>query len=268
MIPVLLYHKITGFDVSGTWVTRGQFKQQMKYLYEQGYTTVEPDEWMKNRKKDMAHGAGSKVQGAGRKQVLITFDDGYESFYSRALPILTEYGFKALIFVVTSYIGKKSYWDVNFGTRDKHLDLRELKELRDRGFMIGSHTRTHPDLTRISPDQTRDEILGSKSELEDALGSEVKYISFPFGRHTTRTVDLSLECGYELVFTSSPFVKHEQAVGRTGLYIIDQMPNFKAKVHGSGAFYLAEAHKTRIINSFSRGTWMWKTLNPFTKPRI
>jgi peptidoglycan/xylan/chitin deacetylase (PgdA/CDA1 family) len=261
MIPVLIYHKITGFDVSGTWVTPGQFKQQMKYLYEQGYETVNPRELTKNGEKDI-------TRGARCREVLITFDDGYESFYSRALPILTEYGFKALIFVVTAYIGKKSYWDVNFGTRDKHLDLSELRELRDRGFIIGSHTRTHPDLTKISPDQAKKEILGSKSELEDALGSEVKYISFPFGRYRDRTIDIALESGYKLVFTSTPFVKHQQAVGRTGMYIIDQMANFKAKVHGRGVFYLAEARKAQLINSFSRGTWMWKALNPFSKPRI
>ena len=260
MIPILLYHKVSKFDISGTWVTPKQFDQQMQYLYNQGYTTITPNE------------INSDQLTLHNPELLITFDDGYSSFYSVAFPTLLKYGFRATVFVVTGYIGKKSEWDVNFSKKDRHLDLMQMRELKKSGFTIGSHTRTHPDLTKISIHKVKQELRDSKLELEDKLGEEVQYLSFPFGRCNKLIVDLAMEAGYKLVFTSNPLMKEVlpqdvYIIGRMGVYIIDQLPQFKAKLH-KGVFQLIEARKAQVINSFSRGTWIWKTMNPFYKQDI
>lgn len=253
MTPILLYHKVTNFDVSGIWVTPNQFEQQMQYLYNQGYTTITPYEL---------------TQASDISRILITFDDGYGSFYHKALPVLLKYRFKAVIFVVSKYIGKQNWWDVNLGTRERHLNLEELREIKNYGFIIGSHTRTHQNLTKIPIQRAKEEILNSKYELEDKLADKVLFLSFPFGRYNNSIVELALEAGYKLTFTSNPFVEQYNIIGRIGVYIIDQLPQFKAKLHRNGIFYLAEARKAQIINFFSNGTWMWKTLNPFVKHSI
>ncbi|MBI4722024.1 MAG: polysaccharide deacetylase family protein [Candidatus Stahlbacteria bacterium] len=284
MIPILLYHKISKFDISGTWVTPNQFDQEMQYLYNQGYTTIMPDEIQKSedrrqrtedrgqRTEDRRQMTEDRKPKAESQKLLITFDDGYSSFYSIAFPTLLKYGFRATCFVVTGYIGKKSEWDVNFGKKDRHLDLMQIRELKQYGFVIGSHTRTHPDLTKLSIPKIKQELRDSKLELEDKLGEEVQYLSFPFGRYNKLIVNLAMETGYKLVFTSNPLMKEvlppeNYVIGRMGVYIIDQLPQFKAKLH-KGVFQLIEARKAQVINSFSRGTWIWKTMNPFCKQNI
>ncbi len=265
MIPILTYHKVTNFDVSGAWVTPLQFEQQMRYLYQNGYSTIHPKELL-------THDSQPTTRNL---KVLITFDDGYGTFYQKAMPILLKYGFRALIFIVTDYIGKENLWDVNFGGKKRHLNLKELQELKNMGFTIGSHTKTHPDLTRIPIHKAKEEILNSKIELENKLGEKVHFLSYPFGRYNDTVVKLALESGYKLSFVSNPLANQEGIRGRMGVYIIDGLTHFKAKLQVGNQRsttnnhcsmpYLIEARKSQFINFFSRGTWIWKTLNPFSR---
>ena len=277
MIPILLYHKVINFDISGTWVTPLQFEQQMRYLYENGYTTITPYELISKGASEGSHlpsrlTTHDSQPTTHNPQLLITFDDGYVGFYEKALPTLLKYGFRATIFVVTGYIGKENKWDVRFGTKERHLNLKELQELKNMGFVIGSHTRTHPDLTQIPIYKAREEILNSKSELEDKLGEPVHFLSYPFGRYNKQVLKLAEESGYKISFTSNPFTTHDshltiKVLGRMGVYIIDRLADFKAKLY-NGIPHTVEAKKCQLINFFSRGTWMWKTLNPFSKSCI
>ncbi|MCK4353115.1 polysaccharide deacetylase family protein [candidate division WOR-3 bacterium] len=262
MIPILLYHKIANFDFGGTWVTPHQFENQMQYLYQNGYTTIQPDELLTSHSSPLT------------SSILITFDDGYESFYDKALPILLKYGFRAIIFVITNYIGKENLWDVNIGKKVRHLDWSKLRKLKDYGFIIGSHTMTHPDLTKIKLNQIKKEIFNSKTKLEDGLGEEVNFFSFPFGRHNDTVIKIAYEAGYKLLFISlpkaneplaqNPIVNSQDILGRMGVYIIDSLTDFKIKVQKrKSIYYTFETLKSNIINSFSQGTWIWKTLNPF-----
>jgi peptidoglycan/xylan/chitin deacetylase (PgdA/CDA1 family) len=252
MVPILLYHKVSNFELSGIWITPAQFKHQLKYLYKHKYTTISPNE----------------LYSPPKLKVLITFDDGYQSFYSIAFPFLLKYGFKATIFVITGYIGKENLWDINIGKREKHLSLQELKEIKKYNFVIGSHTRTHPDLTKISFQRAKEELSSSKKELEDKLGEEVKFLSYPFGRYNDAIIEIALEVGYTLTFTSNPLVNQKEVVGRMGISLIDQLPQFKVKLNKSSLFYFAEAKKTQFMNFFSRSTWIWKNLNPLTKHKL
>lgn len=116
------------------------------------------------------------IEGAkpiDRKYFHLSFDDG---FFRSAVPALRRLGIPALMFVVTAAIRPDNTdeftWD-------------ELKSLHSWGFEIGSHTRTHPRLAEVSdPDKLRDEILGSKHDIENHLDAECKYIAWPFGRKT------------------------------------------------------------------------------------
>ena len=116
--------------------------------------------------------------------VVLTFDDGFKNFYTEAFPILNDHGFRATVFLVTDFCGKHNDWAGNPPElpRSEILNWSEVRELSEKGVEFGSHTRTHPDLTRTSDAAMEDEIVNSKSALDDALGSETASFAYPFGR--------------------------------------------------------------------------------------
>ena len=118
------------------------------------------------------------------RAVVLTFDDGFKNFYSEAFPILNDHGYRATVFLVTDFCGKHNDWAGNPPKlpRSEILKWSEVRELSGNGVEFGSHTKTHPDLTRTSAAVLEDEILNSKSALDDALGTETVSFAYPFGR--------------------------------------------------------------------------------------
>src|SRR6476661_6268216 len=109
-VPVLMYHYVrtvtnrldrAGFDLS---VTPLHFAQQMQLLHEKGFHSVTLDDLL---------GAIRGVTKLPPNPIIITFDDGYEDFYTAAFPILNLYGFSATSFVITGKAGQPNYmsWD-------------------------------------------------------------------------------------------------------------------------------------------------------------
>ncbi len=78
------------------------------------------------------------------KHISITFDDGYESVYTNAFPIMEENGLKGIVFPISGYIGKTNDWDVTFGVnKTMHLTKSQLITLSEHGWEIGSHSHSH-----------------------------------------------------------------------------------------------------------------------------
>jgi peptidoglycan/xylan/chitin deacetylase (PgdA/CDA1 family) len=116
----------------------------------------------------------------------ITFDDGYEGNLETAIPLLLKHGIPFTYFVSTDHVlrGKPFPHDVAAGEPLAVNTLADVRELAAAGVEIGAHTRSHADLGSIrSIEQLTDEIAGSKAELEDAIGREVRYFAFPYGLH-------------------------------------------------------------------------------------
>ena len=118
------------------------------------------------------------------KTVVLTFDDGFQNFYTTVFPVLQEYGFKATVFLVTNHCGGYNDWSGNPPRfpRSKLLSWGEIKQLSDHGIEFGAHTRTHPDLTRIDAERVENEIIGSKRKIEDFIGRETRTFAYPFGK--------------------------------------------------------------------------------------
>ena len=178
---------------------------------------------------------------------------------------MNSYSFRGTIFVVTEFVGRKNIWDVNLGYRTFiHLDWADLRSLVKLGFEIGSHTHTHPDLTKISISKAREEITVSKKILEDRLGVGVRYISYPFGRYSETIKEIAWECGYEGgVCLSHPFKSRNDIyeIERMSVYVFDTLTNFRAKLRMYGRCgVIAEKVKGRIVNFFAGATYPLKRL--------
>lgn len=178
-IPIITYHSI---DSSGSVISTSPdvFIRQMGHLSYSGYTAISLRELARSLR------AGVPLDP---KTVVLTFDDGFRNFYTEAFPILSKYRFSATVFVVTDFCGKHNDWPGNPDNfpRTKLLSWKEIKELDARGIEIGSHTRTHQDLTRLSEIEITAELLGSITAIADKLGRKPATFAYPFGKVDVRS---------------------------------------------------------------------------------
>jgi peptidoglycan/xylan/chitin deacetylase (PgdA/CDA1 family) len=138
----------------------------------------------------------------------ITFDDGEQSQFHNALPLLAECGFKATYFVTPGLIG----------TAAKFLGWDDLRALQAAGHSVQSHGWTHKFLTFCSEAELAHELRASKQSLEDNLGSAVEEMSVPGGRWNQRVIEACAAAGYRRVYVSDPWVEAEiggvEVIGR------------------------------------------------------
>jgi peptidoglycan/xylan/chitin deacetylase (PgdA/CDA1 family) len=142
------------------------FARQMRWLRHNGYRTMGLSEMRAAMEGDQDLS----------KTVVITFDDGYQDFYTDALPVMKQCGFTATIFLVT---GRIQDAPVRVEGAD-YLTWREVRELHGAGVRFGSHTVTHPDLRSLGPEEIDYELGYSKETIEQKLGAAVESFSYPF----------------------------------------------------------------------------------------
>ena len=142
----------------------------------------------------------------------LSFDDGFRNVYTNAAPILRKENVPAAVFVCTGLIG--AGWDdtqdfcLNTGRYRGVIEMMQwddLGKLVEDGMEIGSHTRLHARLSDISHDlgRLKNEIMGSKQELEERLGRPCRYISWPFGRRSdvdAVALQMTRKAGYRACF--------------------------------------------------------------------
>jgi len=173
-IPILMYHQISsGPDCM--WVEISDFRAQMQYLHEQGIQTLTLSQ------------AAALLQGNydTSNMVVLTFDDGYDTFYRYAWPILQEFGQTATVFVISGLVGNPDY-----------MNWEQIKFLALQGIEIGGHTLTHPLLPNIDPASAQKEIEQDKKNIEAELGQEISSFCYPTGRYDAQILIMLEESGY------------------------------------------------------------------------
>lgn len=119
---------------------------------------------------------------ARRRRIVLTFDDGGESFLHYAWPELRRRGMTATLFAVSGELGGFNRWDdVHGERRERLLDTEELRSLSAEGVEIGCHSHSHATLTRCPEPQLDVEIGDSRRRLEDAIDGEVLTFCYPYG---------------------------------------------------------------------------------------
>jgi peptidoglycan/xylan/chitin deacetylase (PgdA/CDA1 family) len=172
--------------------------------------------------------------------ISITFDDGLSSILRNALPELKKREIPTTIFIPAANIDNFPKWeqkDQEIYYSDKIMSREEIRELSDRGIEIASHTLHHTDLRNVHSEAAKEELLLSKSILEEITGIEVVSFSFPYGSYNDELINLAFESGYSIVYTTQPEIIYlptkRKVFGRVSVEPDDSLLEFKLKAAGA-----------------------------------
>lgn len=191
-VSILMYHQVGDFtspaNHRSTFCHIRRFKNQMGYLKRMKYKVISLQDAM-----DGLFGGKMLTEHS----VVLTFDDGYQNFMTHAFPVLRQHDFPASVFLVAGLLDGYAKWLSDDGRpAPKLLERSILPELRSGGISFGSHTMTHPFLTRLGHDRLREEIRTSKAVLEDLLEQDIAHFCYPDGDFNDEVVAEVRAAGY------------------------------------------------------------------------
>lgn len=160
--PILLYHHVGDGEGLGRYqVTEQAFQEQMEILQERGYQTI-----------TVAALLEAMLKGASLppKPVIISFDDGNQSVFDAAYPMMRKYGYIGAAYIVANRLDVEGF-----------MGVEDLQTLADSGWEIGSHSMSHLDLAQSHADVRR-EVLHSQLKLQDEVGVPIETFAYPFGQ--------------------------------------------------------------------------------------
>jgi len=168
LIPILMYHSID--DNSKNSVKIESFTKQMTLMKKLGYKSINLCEL-------------EEYKNCNKKVFVVTFDDGYESIYKNALPILKKFNFNGTCFIVYNSIDKYNTWDKNINNFKKMKIMNEdqINQWIKCGNEIGSHTLDHYDLLKLNENDSTDQIAKSRKKINTKFNITIKSFSYPYG---------------------------------------------------------------------------------------
>ena len=190
-VLVLCYHAVAADWPADLAVTPPNFERQVVMMQRRGYRGA------------TFHDAVTHPPWP--KTLAITFDDAFRSVFAYAFPLLAGLDVPATVFVPTRHVatGLPMAWagiDRWVGGAYEHelvgMSWEELETLAQAGWEIGSHTRTHPHLTRLADDELARELRGSRDDCEARLGMRCVTLAYPYGDLDARVVAAAADAGY------------------------------------------------------------------------
>lgn len=210
-VAVLMYHDLTEGETTKAALSVDDFAEQMELLKTNGFQVI--------RMKDYSDFI-LKQQPVPDNAVLITFDDGYESFYKLAFPVLKKHGYPATNFVIVRFV------DERIGVPKMTWD--QMREMQQDGMTFYTHTydshmyvevdkkgNTKPALTALKylPDQDRKEtkeeakqritadLKKAEERLTEELGNTDHIIAFPYGAYNDMVMEVLKSLDINISFT-------------------------------------------------------------------
>jgi peptidoglycan/xylan/chitin deacetylase (PgdA/CDA1 family) len=227
-VLVLCYHAVSPRWASGLAVTPARLEAQLRFLLERGYRGA------------TFHEAVTTPPAA--KTVAVTFDDGFRSVFEHGLGVLDRLGIPGTIFVVTDHVDSSEpmAWpglDGWLGRTEDAAELapvswEELGRLGDHGWEIGSHTCTHPYLTRCDDVSLEHELRASRECCEERLSRPCKSVAYPYGDTDKRVADAAAAAGYLTACTLPDRLNEPERLlwPRVGVWHEDSDMRFRIKV--------------------------------------
>jgi peptidoglycan/xylan/chitin deacetylase (PgdA/CDA1 family) len=168
-MPILMYHRIVehepSHDPDRICTSVARLESHFAWLAARSYLCVPIDLALRPAQP-----------GEGRR-FAITFDDAYEETLRLALPVLQAHALPATVFVVSGLVGGRSVWNHE---PSRLLSYRELLDLHSAGLFIGSHSQSHRRLSTLALSEIRQEVADSRHELEQLLGTAVRFFAYPY----------------------------------------------------------------------------------------
>ncbi len=174
----LMYHRFNENKYPSTNIRMEVFKKQMKIVKDLNYKFYDPNNFVSNFDKPK-----------NEKEILITIDDGFKSFYKEAWPILKKREIPFILFVSTEPVGKNGYmnWD-------------EIKEIEQSKLgVIGHHSHTHEYLIDFSDKEFEKDIETASKIFKEKLGYVPNIFSYPFGEYSKYMKDY-ISKNFEVAF--------------------------------------------------------------------
>lgn len=186
-VAILMYHVINtapaGAPYAELWVPAETFAQQMHALRDRGFHAVTLGQVWDYWQKGVA---------LPRKPVVLSFDDGYLSDYTKAMPTLKAMHWPGVLNLVLHNLGP--------GGLSRHM----VGALIAAGWEIDSHTVNHLDLTTLDAAALRHELVDSRARIHRLFGVPVRFFCYPAGRFNA-TVEAALkQAGYDAATTELP----------------------------------------------------------------
>lgn len=202
-IPVLMYHHLAPPELVGDGhivVTEEMFAEQMRWFRENGYESVSLADLR-------AHMSGGVRLPPGA--FVVTFDDGYESVYRYAYPVLRELDMKATVNLIVSLVRDGGDDDAFSPEVPRYLTWEQVKEMRDSGLVdFQSHTYGmhcleggRPEALRRQPAEVEADLRLAKELIEARVGGEVFAIAWPYGAYDAKLVAAARGAGYSMGVT-------------------------------------------------------------------
>jgi peptidoglycan/xylan/chitin deacetylase (PgdA/CDA1 family) len=193
-LAILGYHKV-GEPPPGDWQTwfyvpEEIFVGHLSYLHEHGWQVIDILAFFRGI---------TAPESLPERAALLTFDDGYRSMRTVTLPWLLRFGYPAVLFVPTDYIGGSNGFDAGYEPDEAICDWTDLRELERLGVSIQSHGASHRSFSKLSLPEQEEELARSKMTLEASLEKPVEVFAYPYGDGGTepRSTGRALECaGY------------------------------------------------------------------------
>jgi peptidoglycan/xylan/chitin deacetylase (PgdA/CDA1 family) len=178
-VAILMYHVIAdappGAAYPGLWVPKRTFAEQMYVLREAGYRAVTMqrvlDAWT----------TGAELPA---KPLVVSFDDGNRTQVEGAGPMLKALGWPGVLNLELNNLGAKG------------IKVSAVRALIDAGWEIGSHTVSHPDLTKVSDARLRAELEDSKAQIAERFGLDATIFCYPAGKYDARVEAAVRAAGY------------------------------------------------------------------------
>lgn len=181
-VPILMYHVINdpppGAGLPELYVAKADFAAQMSWLKDHGYSAVTMQQVYDLWRRGVA---------LPRRPVVISFDDGYLSVWSNALPIMKRAGMRGVLNLELNELDQVDQGGIS---------EQQVRALMAAGWEIDSHTLTHPDLTAIDDAQLRRELVSSRRQIRRRFGRPANFFCYPSGRYDPRVVAAVEAAGY------------------------------------------------------------------------
>lgn len=195
-ILVLCYHGISESWPAGITVEPARLEEHLADFLRRGYRGATFSQALTNP--------------PARKTLVVTFDDAHASVHRLAAPILAGLGLPGTVYVPTDYpdSGRLMGWDgydMWLGTEHEQelacMGWDELRELHETGWEVGSHTRSHPRLPHLSPEQIALEVTESRRRVEEEISAPCLSLAYPYGEFDEAAVFAAREAGYRFAAT-------------------------------------------------------------------